>query len=78
MAKGGEQGCRAHLGTPGHDFSLQPLFRYSFLMIERQIEILAGVEEKQRGWNGGPSRAETPLIQRSRLPVIHPASQIKA
>ena len=36
----------AHFGTPGHDFSPQPLFRYSFLMIERQIEILVGVEEK--------------------------------
>jgi len=26
----------------GHDFSPQPLFCYSFLMIERPIEILSG------------------------------------
>ena len=42
MAKGGEQGCLAHLGSPGHDFSPEPLLRYSFIEIECPIEIFVG------------------------------------
>ena len=34
MAKGGELGCRAHLGRLGHDFFPEPLLRYSFIEIE--------------------------------------------
>jgi hypothetical protein len=32
--KGGKPGCRAHLGSPGHDFSTRPLLCYSFFQIE--------------------------------------------
>jgi hypothetical protein len=42
MATGGELGCRAHLGRFGHDFSPQPLFRYSVFMIECQNGDLEG------------------------------------
>jgi len=47
----------AHLGTPGHDFSTRPLFRYSFLIIECQIGIFVGVKEKQGGGNGRPIKS---------------------
>jgi len=52
MAKGGELGCRAHLGRLGHDFSPQPLLRYSFFEIECPIDIF-GVAGKREGWLKG-------------------------
>jgi len=66
----------AHLGTPGRDFPPQPLFRYSFLMIERQIGIFAGVKDKKRGRRGRPIKSIN--APDSEIPLAHPASQIKA
>ena len=41
-----EMDCQTSLGTLGRDFSPRPLFCYSFLRIDCQIEILAGGEGK--------------------------------
>ena len=64
----------AHLGRLGHDFPPQPLFRYSFLMIECQIEILAGVKEKRGGRKGNSFKkrnlTESEIL---RLSLIQPA-----
>jgi len=46
MAKGGELGCLAHLGSPGHDFSPRPLLCYSFVEIERPIWDFCGGMER--------------------------------
>ena len=48
MAKGGELGCRAHLGRLGRDFSPEPLLRYSFIEIECPIWDFC-VEGKKEG-----------------------------
>ena len=66
----------AHLGRLGHDFSLRPLFRYSFLMIECQIGILAGVKEKRGGRKSRSFKSRN--APDSEIALAHPASQIKA
>ena len=48
MAKGGELGCRAHLGRLGHDFSPEPILRYSFIEIECPIWDFCVAGKKER------------------------------
>jgi hypothetical protein len=76
--KGWGTECLAHLGTPGHDFFPRPLFRYSFLMIECQIEISGG-ERQKRGRKGKPIKSRNDVeseIPLARISASQPDQEI--